>query len=73
MSLKPQTKDVLRLLQARGSRGVTPQDALNHVGTMRLAARISELREAGYTITCDKSAGYGRYVLEETEQLTVGL
>lgn len=67
--MKPSTAAVLRLLRARGLAGVTPLDALNNVGTMRLAARISELRDAGYTITCDKSAGYGRYVLVEAEQL----
>lgn len=67
--MKPQTRDVLALLRDRGLQGVTPQDALEHVHTMRLAARISELREAGYTITSDKSKGYGRYVLVEAEQL----
>ena len=68
--MKPSTRAVLALLRQRGSAGVTPQDALEAVHTMRLAARISELREAGYTITCDKSAGYGRYtIIEEPEQM----
>lgn len=65
--MKPQTRAVLALLRSRGSVGVTPQDALEAVHTMRLAARVSELRAAGYDVRCDKSAGYGRYTLVEQE------
>lgn len=59
---KPQTRAVLALLREHPE-GITPQDALREVGTMRLAARISELREAGHVITCDRRLGYGIYRL----------
>lgn len=72
--MKPSTRAVLALLRDRGSRGVTQLDALEHVHTMRLAARVSELRAAGFDVRCDRTAGYGRYVLNEApEQMVVGL
>lgn len=40
---------VLRYLRKYGS--ITPREALESFGCMRLAARIHELREEGYTIT----------------------
>jgi hypothetical protein len=66
--MKPQTRAVLALLRERGSRGVTPLDALEVVGSFRLAARVSELRAAGYDVRCDRTSGFGRYELVENEQ-----
>lgn len=39
---------ILQYMREHGS--ITPREALNHCGSMRLAARIHELREMGYTI-----------------------
>lgn len=41
--------DVLRLLRQHPE-GITALDALREVGTMRLAARIFDLRRAGHAI-----------------------
>jgi hypothetical protein len=46
-----QTQEILALLRSRGDRGITPMDALEEVGTFRLAARIHDLRAEGYNIT----------------------
>ena len=46
-----QNQQVLDLLRSRGDRGITAIDALNEVGSFRLAARIADLRADGYTIT----------------------
>ena len=46
-----QTDMILSLLRARGDRGCTAMDALNEVGSFRLAARIADLRADGHTIT----------------------
>ena len=59
---KSQESRVLELLR-RGP--VTPLDALHEVGTLRLGARIFDLRQKGYNIRCDKRKGYGEYHLEE--------
>jgi hypothetical protein len=75
--VKPGTAAVLDLLRDYGELGVTPLDALEVVGSFRLAARISELREAGYSIRTDsvvsparRGKRYARYVLvEKPEQL----
>lgn len=45
-----QTDEVLALLREKRLRGVTPGEALDRVGTMRLAARVAELRAQGYDI-----------------------
>jgi len=72
-----QIADVLALLRSRGVLGVTPLEALEHVGTMRLAARINDLRAAGYDIetqtwtTTATRKRVVRYVLHEQEQLTL--
>lgn len=47
--MKPGTARVLDLLRAR-PHGVTAIDALSSAGSFRLAARVAELREAGYTV-----------------------
>lgn len=50
--MKPQTASVLWLLSERGTSGVTDDDARTHesVRCHRLAARIHELKAAGFTI-----------------------
>ena len=61
-----QTEHVLKLLRER-PQGLTAMDALNEVGTMRLAARVKELRDQGYVIntTLEKRNGkkFARYRL----------
>ena len=66
-----QKMKVLRFLQDDGS--ITPLDALREFGILRLAARIWELRKAGYNIikVMEKSVNrygdtvrYARYSLE---------
>jgi hypothetical protein len=39
-----QTEAVLAMLRERGDDGVTPMEALRTIGTMRLAARISDAK-----------------------------
>jgi hypothetical protein len=73
--VKPQTAATLQLLRERPT-GVTAIDALSTVGSFRLAARIAELKAAGYviraeTIRTPTGKRIARYVLEE--QLVVGL
>ena len=46
-----QNERILDLLRYRGKRGVTALDALDVVGSFRLAARIADLRAEGYDIT----------------------
>jgi hypothetical protein len=77
-AVKPQTQAVLNLLQSQGSAGVTPLQAMHDVGTMRLAARVAELREAGYVITTyDFTTASGkrvaRYVLRHPEPSQMAL
>lgn len=46
---------------------ISPREALDAFGCMRLGGRIGELREDGYdilTITGDKKHNYATYVLE---------
>lgn len=74
--MKPSAAAVLELLREQGVDGVTPALALSEVGTMRLAARIAELRAEGHdivnvghrTVTQKRVA---RYVLREP--MTLGL
>jgi len=74
--MKPSAVAVLDLLRERGVDGVTPALAFDRVGTMRLAARIAELRKEGHEIV---NLGYrtatgkhvALYVLREP--LTLGL
>ena len=78
-----QTEQVLALLRAHPE-GITPLQAQREIGTMRLAARISDLRERGYDVRSERvvvpTRGGGRtsvarYVLVEklAEQLVAGL
>lgn len=63
--MKPQTRAVLELLRTKPE-GVTPREALIHVGTFRLGARVFELRQLGYVIRSEHvREGIWRYVLEE--------
>lgn len=63
MKLKPQTELVLAHLETGAD--LTPQDALRRFGCFRLAARVAELRGAGYNVITDRSCGYARYFLED--------
>lgn len=61
-----QTWHVLEMLRTyRG--GVSPMDALREAGCMRLAARIKDLRDAGYVIDREmvsvKGKRFARYHL----------
>lgn len=65
-----QNKMILKYLQTH-KRGLTPIDALNKFGCMRLGARISDLRELGYNIRTDmekntnNNGRHARYFLME--------
>ena len=70
-----QNEAVLELLREQGTDGVTPILALTEVGTLRLAARIADLREQGYVITTyDHKTATGKrvakYVLRHPHPLT---
>lgn len=63
---------ILQYLRTHGS--ITPKDAENELGCMRLGARIWELRESGYNITKTMEKGlnlfgkpvrFARYTLIE--------
>lgn len=65
-----QADQLLSLLRYRGEAGVTPIDALREIGSFRLAARISDLKERGHTIRSERhrtntGAIVARYVLVE--------
>lgn len=60
---KTQCQMILEYLQTH--RGITPKDAYEELGVMRLAARISNLRDSGHNIlTCmvDVPNRYGETV-----------
>ena len=81
--MKPSDAKVLRLLRDRGDVGLTQLDCLVNGGGSRLAARVSDLRGAGYDITTDLivvpvrgggRARVARYVLhEKPDQLELGV
>ena len=75
-AVKPSTRAVLALLREQGVDGVTPALARSEVGTMRLAARISELRAEGHDIvnigwTTPTGKHVARYVLRERRPLVL--
>ena len=75
--MKPQSREVLRLLQT-APEGTTQQDAIRRIGCYRLAARISDLRADGYRITSELVTGDGvrfaRYrLVTEPEQMGLAL
>ena len=64
---RSQTARLLDLLRSQGEEGVTAMDALEIVGSFRLAARVFNLREAGHDIetrweTTPTGARCARYV-----------
>ena len=60
MNKKPTQCDrILRYINDFGS--ITTRDAFMDLGIMRLGARISELRSAGYDITDKLEKGVNRY------------
>ena len=74
--MKPSTRAVLALMREQGVDGVTPALALTEVGTMRLAARIAELRAEGHDIvnvgfTTPTRKHVALYVLREQQQLAL--
>jgi hypothetical protein len=77
--MKPQTRRTLAVLRSRGADGLTPLEALELVGTQRLAARVYELEAAGYRITrtlvdIPRGGRVARYVLHEAPvQLDLGV
>lgn len=62
-----QSEMILEYLKKHGS--ITPLEALEECGSMRLSARIKELRDGGHNIvTVNVQNGrtiYARYVLKE--------
>lgn len=54
-----QCERVLEYMQEFGS--ITPVEAMADLGCMRLAARIADLRSAGYAIGKRMKAGKNRY------------
>lgn len=64
--MSPQCRDLLRYLESKSS--ITPLEALGSLGIYRLAARISDLRAAGYPIKSElvttHSSRYAVYTLE---------
>ena len=54
-----QTDRILRHLRDYGS--ITPLEALQEYGCMRLGARIYDLKRAGYNIQTSYVAGVNRY------------
>jgi hypothetical protein len=68
IALSPGTKTILLHLEKRGT--ISPMEALHAYNTLRLAPRIHELRNAGYSITTtmnEDGAGhkYARYHLQK--------
>lgn len=61
----PTTQRVLQVLQAVGATGATTRELCQpNVGGVRFGARIMELREAGFEITCVRERnGSSRYRL----------
>lgn len=71
-----QNAAVLALLREKGMTGLTPLEALERVGTLRLGARIWDLRKAGHLIvnrgltfgTGDRRKHVACYVLIDYEE-----
>lgn len=54
-----QCERVLKYMQDFGS--INPQQAMQDLGVMRLAARVADLKKAGYKITRRNATGRNRY------------
>lgn len=68
--MKPATVAVLKLLRLRGGDGLTEAEATAALACRRLAARIWELRQAGFQVDAvperaPNGAVYSRYFLRE--------
>ena len=48
-----QTAALLALLRKNGDHGVTALEALDSIGTLRLAARVADLRGNGHFVTTE--------------------
>ena len=59
MTKTTQTQRVLDYIRENGS--ITQMEALNELGCMRLASRISDLKKQGYLITSKNEAVKNRY------------
>lgn len=57
--MKPQTKRVFDYLRAHGS--ITPREAEERLGCMRLAARIAEIKREGYPIRTEIVTAKSKY------------
>ena len=66
-----QKNEILDYLQTH-EEGITPADAMRLFGCMRLAARIADLRLAGYSIIAENErhdgGNHARYKLETEEK-----
>jgi len=75
--MAPQCRQILRLLETNRE-GITQQDAIREAACYRLAARISDLRSAGFVIDSELRTVRGRtfavYTLDEGDiQAELGL
>lgn len=55
-----QCEKILHFMETH-KRGITPLQAMDHFGCMRLSGRIHDLREMGYTISSDLVEVRNRY------------
>ena len=63
-----QKNRILTYIQTHGS--ITPLEALEHIGSFRLSARIMELKADGHQIENENATGderFARYVLRKPE------
>lgn len=67
MAKLTQCERVLRHLEDFGS--ITSLEAMSEYGIMRLASRISDLKDQGYAIVSERVTGKNRY--EETTSYSV--
>lgn len=54
-----QTEKILRHLREHGS--ITPLDAMQEYGIMRLASRICDIKKAGYSVVKETEKSKNRY------------
>ena len=59
MAKETQTQMILSYIRQFGS--ITPLEAVRDLGVLRLAARISDLRKAGYDIISEQQAVKNRF------------
>lgn len=70
--MTPVARTILKHLKARGS--ISPVEAFANYGTLRLAPRIHELRQAGHGITTEvrkdeAKHSYARYSLTTNQKV----